>query len=567
MDTVSTLTSTPLDKLAAQWPILHQCLMEEILDPVDIILTAHVLKHHTSHLDDACALCHLHLAVRSGHLGIKLVDDKIEPSPQLFWEGHSSYITPLIKQGMEKLIKENNNPYLRIYNSTLYYQRYALLEEQCADLIFKHQNISPLIQLDASLYEEYLSNHSELLLEQKNAIRKVLHQTISFITGGPGTGKTYTASCLIEAIAKSLPSGFDRKLEVALAAPTGKAASHLHQKIIAKINLEKLDISSSTVHGLLNISPSAKTFNKKLSHDLILIDESSMIDLKLMTALLAALKPGARLVLLGDHRQLPPVEPGAPFSDMIATRFKSPEKELQPGYLKTCMRAELNEIIKFADDIDKGNLESVRTSLSLSANAVKGISLPDASAFQQAVKHIADQFPSLNCTRQYPDISVLKTFRLLTPLRKGLWGVESLNNALHKILMARVPQGGSPAIPILLSTNDHQMQLYNGDMGFLWKGHGYFPTSEGDWRIIPAAILPKYQYGYCLSVHKSQGSEFDRILVLLPPGSEVLGRSSLYTAVTRAKQAIEIWYDPAVLESTLRQDKLRLSNLSERIER
>ncbi|MFA6915965.1 MAG: exodeoxyribonuclease V subunit alpha [Parachlamydiales bacterium] len=566
METVSSQSLTPLEALASHWPILQQSLLQEIIDPIDVILTGHILEGRYAELEEACAICHLSLAVRSGHLCVKWEEGKIEPSPELFWDTLAKNIFPYIEKGLKKLIEENANSYLSVYGSALYFQRYVQLEEQCAELFNSHQRFHPTILLNAASFDAYLSHHPALLKEQKDAISKVLHQTISFITGGPGTGKTFTASCLIEAIGKSLPEECRASFEIALAAPTGKAASHLHQKIIAQLPDVNALISSSTIHSLLNISSSTKEFKKKLSHDLVVVDESSMIDLKLMTALLCALKPGARLVLLGDHRQLPPVEPGAPFNDLISARFKSADIALQPGYLKTCMRAELKEIVHFAEEIDRGDLEAVKRSLNTPGSAVQGKLLPEARAFNQTVQYLSGLFPSLLCTTEYPDMQVLKSFRLLTPLRKGVWGVESLNQALHKTLLAQLPVGASPAIPILLTTNDHQLQLYNGDMGFLWKGQGYFAASDGSWRIIPTAILPKYQYGYCLSVHKSQGSEFDRIAVLLPPGTEVLGRSSLYTAVTRAKQSVELWYDPVILEATIRQDKLRISNLSRRIE-
>lgn len=565
MEMESTAPSIVLETFAKHWPLLQKCLEAEILDPIDLILAGHILQNPSSeNLEEACALCHLSLAVRAGHLCVKGESGVLEPSSEIFWKEFSQEMTPFIVRGLKKLSQDVVNPYVKTFENALYFQRYLEFESECAALFQAHMERFPTVILNAKLFEKYLSDHSALLAEQKEAIRHVLNQTLAFITGGPGTGKTYTACCLIEVLWNSLPPEKRESFEIALAAPTGKAASHLTQNIENRIPLDNMRVTSSTIHSLLSINPSTKEFKKKLPHDLILVDESSMIDIKLMTALLSALKPGARLVLLGDHRQLPPVEPGAPFNEMIQSCLQS-NLPIKPGFLKVCMRAELKEIVHFADEINRGDLEAVFKSLEVPNSPVKGKSLPEATFFGKAVEELAAFFPPLNCMEEYPDIKVLKSFRLLSPLRKGLWGVESMNQALHKALMARLPPEGSPAIPILLSANDHQLQLFNGDMGFLWKDQGYFPSLNGTWRIIPASILPKYQYGYCLSVHKSQGSEFDRVVVLIPPGTEALGRSSLYTAATRAKQSLEVWYDKEAMEAALRQDKLRFSNLSLRI--
>ncbi|MCP5468925.1 MAG: AAA family ATPase [Chlamydiales bacterium] len=298
--------------------------------------------------------------------------------------------------------------------------------------------------------------------EQMEAVRTALCHPLTLISGGPGTGKSFTATKIIE----------NFKGSVAVAAPTGKAAA----------NLRHLDCPVKTLHSLLS---------KRLYYDLVVVDEGSMIDAELMTKLFAAVQ--GRLVILGDRDQLPPIATGHFFSDLTT---------IAPCcYLNKCHRAELQEIVDIAKAVKEGK------------------SVP---------------YEPLENFKEKPD-----DVTLLTPLRKGPYGVERLNERFYK----------PGRVPIMITEN--AQGLVNGETGWLEEGQ----TSWG----MPESMLPKYEYAYALSVHKSQGSEYDRVWLLLPPGSERFGREMLYTAITRARKEIRIFAAENVLEQCVERLTQRVS--------
>ncbi|MFC2049456.1 ATP-dependent RecD-like DNA helicase [Chlamydiota bacterium] len=337
--------------------------------------------------------------------------------------------------------------------------------------------------------------------EQQDAIRKATRQSLTLISGGPGTGKTYTAALLIRLF---LESGVKK---IAVAAPTGKATANLRTALgpLAEKCLIK------TLHALLN--PSLQ--QGPLYADLILVDEGSMVDASLMTALFSAVRTGARLVLLGDRDQLPPVESGHFFADLARDPTLTAE-------LTTCLRAELQEIVDLAGAVKRGEM-------------IHAEPLPDVKALIQKIMQQPQQ--------------------LLTPLRKGPYGVEQLNRLLYLEHQKR----GAREIPILITVNDPLLNLYNGDMGVLIPEEQRAHFSEG--RTFAEYMLPPYEHAYALSVHKSQGSEYDRVMIVLPEGAEVFGREMLYTALTRAKKEITLLAAPGILEKLLKTRSYRLSGV------
>lgn len=330
-----------------------------------------------------------------------------------------------------------------------------------------------------------------LELEQKEAILNAAQHSLSLICGGPGTGKTFTAKVLVRLFLEHAPQ------EVVLAAPTGKAASNL-RSIDSRCKVQ-------TLHSLLR---------RPVTADLILIDEASMVDAHLMADLFAAVKEGARLILIGDKDQLPPVESGNFFADLAAASTNM-------VHLKKCLRSDLREIIEMAENIKMGK-------------PVPFQPLPDPKSVQAAIK------------TRFPEI------RTLSPFRKGPYGIDQLNQSLFYT--------SDGDIPIMVTVNDPVQDLFNGDTAFLLKKSGVARFSDG--REIPEYLLPRYEYAYVLSVHKSQGSEYEKILILLPKGSEIFGRELLYTAVTRAKKQVEIWADEGVMEALVAKRTRRLSSLS-----
>lgn len=331
---------------------------------------------------------------------------------------------------------------------------------------------------------------NDLNREQNAALQTVLSNSFTVITGGPGTGKTFLVRHLVEAMGSS---------RVILSAPTGKAASRLKE-------LNPI-AACGTLHSLLGIR-SERDFLKEgsyLSADLIVIDECSMLDAKLFSFFLASAQEGSRVVLIGDENQLPPIESGSLFADLIDA--------VPTARLTQSMRSDKKEILHLADAIREGRVEEV-------INRLEPVDLSRG--------------------------------QILSCVREGPLGVNELNK---KMLDASKP------IPIMITRTDYNLGLYNGEVGVLVKhSHALF----GDRKFSPAE-LPPYEYAYCLSVHKSQGSEFDDVVLLVPPGSENFGREALYTGVTRARKSIKICGDPDTVRKTLLRTSRKISGLRDRL--
>ncbi|NGX55110.1 MAG: RecBCD enzyme subunit RecD [Chlamydiae bacterium] len=336
--------------------------------------------------------------------------------------------------------------------------------------------------------------------EQVAAVQKALQNPVTLICGGPGTGKTTTAALLVREFYDQMTEG------VALAAPTGKAAANLRSRLDDLA--EKCTIT--TLHRLLSQK-------KTLPFDLIVVDEGSMIDAELMARLFGSIKEGARLILLGDKDQLPPVESGNFFAD-LANHEKAAVAELN-----ICQRTDLQEIIEMAAAVKSGEMISIQP-------------LPDV---KRVVEMIAAKKPWEKS----------RPFCALTPLRQGLYGVDHLNALLYQKCSKGRP------VPILITANDPKLELFNGDIGWLEDEQATF----SDGRTFPAFLLPRYEYAYLLSVHKSQGSEYDEVMILLPEGAEKLGREMLYTAITRARKKVTVFGSEETLAQVVSKRAIRYS--------
>ncbi len=322
--------------------------------------------------------------------------------------------------------------------------------------------------------------------EQRKAIKTALSHRLSIITGGPGTGKTFAAASLITA----------HNGTTLIGAPTGKAASHL----IGKVGGE-----GGTLHTLLNIKSLLDTFRipQPLQAELIVIDESSMIDPKLFAHLLGAISERTRTVFMGDVNQLCAVEGGSIFADLIASQVVPVTK------LKTCMRSDRREILDLAAAVLAGTSDDIRTcDLGFSSGSIETI-------YKKLI--------------QFASKKDFSHFRILSTLRRGPLGVTALNHLLHEGLNVL-------RVPILITRNDPKRGFTSGETAMLEGEIAHFPNGKE----VPLIHLPPYELAYCLSVHKAQGSEYDDILFLIPDGSELFGKEVLYTAITRARNTLNI---------------------------
>lgn len=462
---------------------------------------------------------YLTAAYRMGHLYIQLQDDTIAPYIDEFFEGAAPSVTQIVDEFRAVIAEQKQSAYYTCQGTKLYLARAFLVKESIQAHLTRLQQAPSSFSCNIEAAREYLSSES-LEPEQIEAILHALQSPVASIWGGPGTGKTYTAGRLLKVILEFS----DRALRCILTAPTGKAAATIAKSIQSARATAEKEFEAVTLHSLLQIRPLG-TVRKRgdfLPYDIIIVDESSMVDSSLFEKLLSRIASGSKLIMLGDPDQLPPVEPGAPFHDFIESVTVSGSSQ---GRLSRCLRAELQTLVHFSALIRDGKS---REAIDFAKEA-EGISL---HYFEEAEleSHIQKTLPNHLAT-------------ILSPMRVGRFGTEAINRLLQE-------RHTGKSLPIIMMQNDYELGLVNGQIGRLEGDFAYFETIKGI-RSIPRILLGPFQPAFCLSVHKSQGSEFDEVLLLLPPGSERFGKKMLYTAVTRTKKKLHIWTCQAVLQACI----------------
>ena len=459
-------------------------------------------------------------------------------------DGHLCWKTSTAPEFPDSILEEGKDlcpkaPVIK-QGQRYYLQRNWVYETYLLEQVKRLRNLSPLPCHDEEIFYRELGQ-SNLLPMQKDVVKTAFQNAFSLICGGPGTGKTYTASILVKLLLRSKKK---EKYKVILAAPTGKAAFHLQSVL-------KEEMESTTLHRLLKVVQGKNRLfsNRKLDADLVIVDEASMIDVPLLAQLLESIGDHTRLVLMGDPDQLPPVEAGSLFAEMAAL-FSTP--------LKKSMRTELSCLQLLGEEINRGEFTR-REHL---------LNWPFDSDLSQKL------FEALNpvISWQEPDpqlcLNQINQFRVLGALRQGPYGIDALNQKIVAEMSARICPGQWWAIPIMITTNEPSQNLYNGTCGILIgksrgrvhlrDGTAYFPEK------IPFRFLPRFEIAFCLSIHKSQGSEFEKVLALFPEGSDCFGREALYTAVTRAKKEVQIVAVEGVIQAMLAQRSRKISGFTER---
>ncbi len=584
-------------KKESPWPFLNELLNQGTITYLDLSLAHQLLKQEkqaSQHL--AVFICHLFLAAKKGHLCVKIGSDSMQPDIASIWESEENCLSDQTKSAINQFIIDGSrnipptlcsldtpsNKPLCVHRDLFYLQRHWILESQLLENLKAHLAMPSELCFDKKNIQAAVSamtQKGELLAEQAEAIMKCMGSSLTLITGGPGTGKTYTAGQLIKVLWNGLTPEQRTNCQIVLAAPTGKAAANLQKSLGQAVALlEDLPkLQAKTLHLLLGIKSAdstLKSFLIPLSADIVVIDESSMIDVKMMGYLLQALKPGSRLILLGDQYQLPSVEAGSIFYDLI--QLAKTNKLISYAELKTCLRTDLQSILKLARHVNQGDVNDALTCLDLPG--IKKFEL-DNNSQKSFVDNMKDAFPSFKQQELDPS-EILNSFnqiRILSPLRKGNFGIEILNHQILQQIVKHAPTSGWMAIPIMVVTNDYKMDLFNGETGVLMRKLPLKGPCLEDYALFPARnpseqprrlsslILPKFEHAYCLSVHKSQGSEFDKVVLVMTEGSEVLGREMLYTAITRARHSIDIHANDQVLIKTIQQQGRRHSGIQARI--
>jgi len=457
---------------------------------------------------------------------------------------------------------------------------------------------------------------------QRLAALGAVRHNLCVISGGPGTGKTTTvvrilALLIEEALELGLPPP-----RMMLLAPTGKAAARLSESIQAgrakldcrDVVRNAIELEAATIHRRLGVRPGHPTrfFHDRahpLSADIVLVDEASMVDLALMAKLLDAVPPAARLVLLGDKDQLASVEAGALLGDIChvsADRSYSavfgaeiervlgpevaaavPMGRSTPG-IWDCV-VELTHSFRFREDGGIGRLAKAinlghaqEAAAQVESQSDPQVSLVHLVRPEALVPKLRDVVlpalrPMLSAREPDERLARLGDFRLLAAHRRGAFGTEHLNRLIEELLRTHglLSARGTASTPwydgrpIIVTQNDYQLDLFNGDVGILHGGsHGevyaYFVGTQGELRKFLPARLPPHESVFAMTVHKAQGSEFREVGLLMPPQlSPLLTRELVYTGVTRAKERVTVFGSAEVLRDAVARRIDRASGLSE----
>ncbi|MCP4715275.1 MAG: exodeoxyribonuclease V subunit alpha, partial [Deltaproteobacteria bacterium] len=496
----------------------------------------------------------------------------------------------------------------------LYLYRYWNYEQQLAAAIrtrLSSDNATCNRELLRTGLQRYFANPGTVPDWQKVAAFAALTNKFCVISGGPGTGKTFTVTNILALMIEQRVNA-----NIRLCAPTGKAVARLQESLVQALPKlpcteeirSKIPREPSTIHRLLGSVPGSSVFRynrtNPLAADVVIVDEASMIPLALMAKLCQALPEQATLILLGDKDQLASVEAGAVLADICAAsevrRFSNgfcraysaaAGEELPTEFVSTRSdtlvdsAVELQFSYRFAAAPSIGHL-SLAVNAGDTAAAAELLSDPDGQEVtcrplysgrpSEAVlpdSVMEGYLPYLRAACVQDAYRSFETFRILCALRRGYYGVDELNTAIERLLQhagmispaARFYHGR----PIMITSNNYRLKLFNGDIGLLWASadnevRAWFPDAAGAFRNFVPARLPAHETAYALTVHKSQGSEFNRVVLVLPDRiSAVLTRELIYTGITRAKERIEIWSNEAAFCSMVQARVARSSGLKE----
>ncbi len=450
---------------------------------------------------------------------------------------------------------------------------------------------------------------------QRLAALLALTRPFCVVTGGPGTGKTSTVVKIL-ALLQEQALASHRPLELTLLAPTGKAAARLSASIKeAKAGLDcapevrdAIPEEAMTIHRRLGtrhfgVQPFVHNADNPIPTDGVLVDEASMVDLALMSHLVAAVPPGARLILMGDREQLASVAPGSVLAD-ICNAGETPGyshamcerlQEQTGDHVRTSAEttaetgiwdsiAHLTHSFRFgahsgigelARAISAGDAEAALAVLRDEQYAdVRRVDADSDTGRATLVKGaVAAYAPFVSGGEPADRLEALARFRVLCAHRTGSAGVETVNLAIEERLrrdglLASPPNVRSYAgRPILVTANSYRLGLFNGDVGVLLSTddaglRAHFVDPDGRTRTFAPARLPDHETVFAMTVHKSQGSEFDDVVLLLPDRpSRVLSRELLYTAVTRARKSVTIHATADVFREAVSRRAERASGL------
>jgi len=486
-------------------------------------------------------------------------------------------------------------------------------------------SVGNLTQLLSKLFPETEQGNEEINW-QKVAAAVALTRKLAVISGGPGTGKTTTVTKLLSALVQQ---GMDNNSvpEIKLVAPTGKAAARLIESIgnaVGRLDIppevrEQIPTSASTIHRLLGALPDRAEFrhnqHNPLHLDILVVDEASMVDLPMMYKLITAMPDKARLILLGDKDQLASVEAGAVLGDICSfSRYDYSREQFNQLAVLTsyqnlpcsdsgnpvtdslCMLRksfrfdEKSGIGQLAAKVNQGDRTAVRQVWKSGYSDISYVALSTES-YQQLITKLAQEYSlyleklesadSDDLSRARSALKAFSRCRLLCANREGAFGVSGVNIRIEQALAAQRKLPVRRELwyhgrPIMVTRNEHSLGLYNGDIGICMLTEDesgeqrlkvFFELADGSVREVLPGRVPEHETAFAMTIHKSQGSEFESTYMLLPDEhSPVLTRELIYTGITRAKNRLVVCADERVLMRAVASKTARLSGLQSALE-
>ncbi|MDO9565385.1 MAG: exodeoxyribonuclease V subunit alpha [Candidatus Desulfaltia sp.] len=584
-------------------------------------------------------------ALQEGSLCLNIDKDSLSDKLQLFMESKKAkqisaqFLSNFAENRYNNLIAKNIDTYLPLISheskekKLLYFQKFFFHETR-----LKHR-LKAFLQADEPcklsgekeneiLKEIFSDNHAiriskqgapvEKDQDQVKALRLALGSQFAIISGGPGTGKT---SVMVNILRCFVRAGIKPE-QIILAAPTGRAAQRMTEAIHTQINsiknpcaedIELLNLTGSTLHRILRYKTSSHDFHYRdtnpLPASVVIVDEVSMVDVVMMERFLRAIDPAkTRLVLLGDKDQLPSVEAGAVFAEMIPDETEENIFKDRLVVLKKVYRSGAN-LLHLAKQINQGKCPeyapvSLDSALLLKEDSwafvlpddninkwkkqlrlwvehhYSGRKNKDNKSYKELIleagKLDADSLASSDDEQNILDqiFSKIEKARILTLLRKGIYGCSWINSIIAQYLsfelepLTKMRNNIFSGAVIMITQNDYSKKLFNGDVGVIIKNvdgnYRVFFKQFGSYIFFDIDFLLKWEPGFAVTVHKSQGTEFDDVLLVLPDNEShrLLTREIIYTGITRAKKRVILYGIEPAFKSALQRKIERESGLT-----
>jgi exodeoxyribonuclease V alpha subunit len=526
-------------------------------------------------------------AVRHGSVCVDLAtvaELPLEEDVALAWPDPAGWVdrvadSPLVTEAV-----------LRLVDSRLYLDRYWREEGQvCSALLTRLERAAPVVDesaLEAGLERVFAGPGYD---EQRAAARASAQRWTTVLTGGPGTGKTTTVAGLLALVAEQHESSTGRLPRIAMCAPTAKAAARLQEAVadatsaLPETDRDRLGhIPAMTLHRLLGWRPGSSVRfrhdrDNRLPHDVVVVDETSMVSLTHMARLLDALRSSARLVLVGDADQLASVEAGAVLADLV----EAVQERTRIGVAALVTSHRFGESIGgLAEAVRRGDADEAVALLEAGGDHVTLLDVPDPAAAIRGLvaPHALEVLRTAERGEAERALELLEQKRLLCAHREGPHGVRHWNAQVERWLGEET---GEPiwstwyaGRPLLVTANDYGLGIYNGDVGVAVR-----PPRGSPHRALRAAIdastglldlatsrVAQVETMHALTIHKSQGSQADEVVVVLPPPeSRLLTRELFYTAITRARERVVVVGSPGDVRAAIDRRAVRATGLRQRL--